>query len=288
MRVLLLILGLAAIATGCENVVPADDLPYVDHIVIQGYLHAGMPIDSIAITHTLPLSVQYNVEEAALKDATVAVAVEGRSLPLTYVGSGNFSDPTREIIVAGKEYSIDVRWNGMHAWASTRIPAPPALLSQSVINIRRDTEFYRDYYGELDTFVHFGGVLKIGVQPIPGVTFGLMSDSIMSVGGRFYGSSNYYGYDYRQLHRGEEPDSDGVVYLTEGVSLDPSVRQYRASVTVGDADEAYYDFLRTYSNYDDNGVFGTAGTNPKWNVKGDGIGLFIGMAQTHSSFTFEW
>jgi hypothetical protein len=289
MRVLLAIFCLALIAVGCENIVPADDLPYVDHIVIEGYLYAGEPIDSVAITHTLPLSNEYDKEAAALKTAVVVVSVDGRSIPLAYARNGIFKDPNREVIQSGKEYSIDVRWNGLHAWASTHIPVPPSIVSQAVNNIGFDTSIYRTYYGGLDTSITFGGVLKMGIRPVSGVAFGVMNDSITSVdGSTFYGSRNYYGYDYSMLHRGDQQDSVGVISLAQDIYLSPFVNQYRAYVLIGAIDEAYYDFLRMYRNYDDNSVFGTAGTNPKWNVKGDGIGLFIGMAETRTSFLFEW
>jgi hypothetical protein len=37
-----------------------------------------------------------------------------------------------------------------------------------------------------------------------------------------------------------------------------------------------YKYYHSKNDYDDWNLFGSSGVNPIWNIKGDGIGLFIG------------
>jgi len=286
MRALLLSLVLAAAAIGCENVVPADDLPYVDHIVINAFLRAGQPIDSIMVRHTLPLSGAYDAEQAALPNATVVLSVEGRVIPVSYTGNGKFIDPNHELVQSGKTYSIDVQWNGLHAYASTRIPQAPLLLSHSLLDIRFDTEYYHTYYGTVDTFITFGGNVNLVIQPEAGMTYTLSKDSIVDPSGRPSGGYFDYGVSYRNFRLAMDVDSTGRIPLIQHLYLDSHQSSYTIVSEVDAADETYYQFLRTYENHDDGEIFGAGRSNPKWNVRGDGIGLFIGTAVTTAKFTY--
>ncbi|HET6399804.1 MAG TPA: DUF4249 family protein [Candidatus Kapabacteria bacterium] len=288
-RSVFVFLALAAIATGCENVVPATDLPYVNHIVIRGFLNADEPIDSISVTHTLPLSVQYDPNQAAIPNAQVSITVDGRSIPLQSIGLGFFTDPLHDTVQSGKTYSIDVQWNGLHAWASTLVPNPPAIPIFQFDNIGWDTEIYRynSYYS--DTFFSFGGTLEAGIEPVTaGEAYSLVYDSIADVDSNYSEASYYIGGDLYNLYPASEVNSAGFLPIFQFESLDPRDSNYFVSAVVESYDGAYYNFIKTYNNFGNSGdIFGTGGANPQWNISGDGIGIFIGTAETRRNSTFH-
>lgn len=285
------ILGLFVFAPafgGCDNVVPADGLPYVNHIVIRGFLNAGQPIDSISISHTLPLSTPFDPSQAAIPDAQVSISVDGRTIPLQSIGFGYFTDPEHDTVQSGKTYSIDVKWNGLHAWASTLIPVIPSVPIFQFNNIRWDTEVF--IYGQnfQDTLFRFGGQMEVGIEPVtPGEAFTLVSDSIADVDS-FYSQSTYNGEIFYNLYPSSDVNSAGFLPIFQFEQLDPNDSNYFASAVIESFDGPYYDFIQTYT-YNANGgdIFGTGGANPKWNVSGDGIGIFIGEAETRVSRTFR-
>ena len=69
----------AAILTGCQNNPP---VAYVPQIVVQGYLYANHPIDSIIISRSQPVNVYYNADSAGITGASVSITVEGTTYPL--------------------------------------------------------------------------------------------------------------------------------------------------------------------------------------------------------------
>lgn len=279
----LFLLCVPLLFSSCEQIVPADGLPYADHIVVRGMLIAGEPLDSISVTHTLPLTASYDRTDAAIPSATVTVSVDGQSIPLTYIGNGYFGDPKGTVVQSGKSYSIDVRWNGMHAAASTTVPEPPVVDSSFLGD--RQVRYYS--YGGYppDSSVYYP--LLIGVRANPNDSYALVSDSM-----------NVYFADH---HVDEQ--TDGRSYLEPAIAPPDSARAWldfsfgggilstvdsvQMTATLASFDRAYYEFWRTYDEYQDNSPFGNTGKNAKWNVSGDGIGIFIGEARSRTQLFFK-
>ncbi len=272
------------VLSSCEQVVPSDGLPYAEHIVVRGILIAGQPLDSISITRTLPLTVAYDREAASLPSADVLVTVDNRSIKLTSIGNGYFSDTTSTIVESGKQYSLAVSWNGLHATASTTVP-DSAIVDSSKLGARR--VYYYNYGGAygLDSSVSYPLLVRVHAQP--NVAFAMSRDSMI-------------------IYRGTSQDIDyntGVMYFSEpqiatvGSStlwLEDSyggriqdVDSIKMLATIASYDKAYYDFRRTSSDYRDESPFGNTGKNPKWNIREDGIGYFIGEAMTRVFVSFK-
>jgi hypothetical protein len=270
---------------GCETVVSSDGLPYVDHIVIRGFLNAGQPVDSISVTHTLPLNVPDDPNQATVPTAQVSISVDGNSIPLQYIGFGLFSDPANDTVQSGKTYSIDVKWNGLHAFASTLVPQTPDV--DSTYEGKANVQIYYDpYYQYSDTIVETQ--LEFGVRARTSECYSFLFDSTagyMHIGDTMpdHGS---WGPTSIDLQGVANEATDGHVWLSQRSEGNDSLTL--AWVTIGAFDASYYDFIQTYGyNSDDGDPFGTGSANPKWNVSGDGIGIFIGEAQTKRSSTFH-
>jgi hypothetical protein len=101
------------------------------------------------------------------------------------------------------------------------------------------------------------------------------------------GNNEIHIFVGNSLRRTSDALPDGRIWLKDWFWIYPeSDSNFAISATISSFDAPYYDFLQTYSNSSNRGsVFGTGGANPKWNVTGDGIGMFIGMASTQVSKT---
>jgi hypothetical protein len=281
----LLAMTVVLCVSACEQIIPADGLPYADHIVVHGVLIAGQPIDSISITHTMPLTLAYDRQGASIPDADVRVSVDGRSIQLAYIGDGYFSDTTGVVVNAGKQYSLDVQWNGLHAAASTVVPEPP-VADSAKLGPRQ--VYYYDYGGYgLDSSVQYP--LLVHVHSEGDIAFSMRDDSDVVYFDTTHRTQHYHageGFSYVQL-----PPADSSTFWLEsgyqwGGTYFPIVDSIKMLTTIGSFDKAYYYFLRTSDNYRDNSPFANAGKNPQWNVHGDGIGFFVGesTAQFYLSF----
>ncbi|MDP4199420.1 MAG: hypothetical protein Q8922_09830 [Bacteroidota bacterium] len=277
-----------AFVAGCEQVVPADGLPYVDQIVIKGILVAGEPIDSISITHTLPLNVTYTPTAAAIPDAIVMIMVDGKEIPLSYLGQGDFGDPMNDTVQAGKTYSIDVRWNGLHATASTLVPSSLTIQDAMILPPQFDTQYFLINGYTPDTFVSVSATASVSIDSKTNEVYRVIADSVWNDSSYHSSSSDYYR-SYQDYTLPNDTSSERLISLTYSFYLSRmDTNGFAAKLTIAGYDRAYYDFLRTYEHYDNGGdIFGSSGTNPKWNVSGDGIGIFIGEAKTQVSMTYR-
>ncbi len=295
LRLSIALIAVAASAPGCENVVPATDLPYVNHLVIRGFLDARQPIDSISVTHTLPLSVQYDPNQAAVPNANVSIALDGRTIPLHYIGYGYYTNAARDTVESGKTYSIDVTWNSgedgiLHAWASTLVPQPPNIQSASLDSTQWDTAVYQYNQFYSDTQIYLYGTVDFAIHTVTGEVYAVGYDSLVSLDSdslqilevSSLSSDPYY------FHSASEAGADGILRLLDQTSLYSRDSDFGVFATIESFNGAYYDFLKTYYLNNEGGdIFGTGAANPKWNVMGDGIGIFIGEAESRTSFTFH-
>lgn len=265
----------------CEQVVPADDLPYTNQLVIKGILVAGEKPDSISITHTLPLNQNYTIDAASTPGATATITVDGQSWPLTYIGGGFYRAAGIDSVRAGKTYTIDVQWNGLHASASTLVPGYPNITNVTLSAPRIDTMIYT-YYGSgyQDTSISIHGQARMQLVPTPNAAYRILRDSIWSdsVYSHYTVSPDYSGSSYQEFTLSSDAAPDGTILINNVWYLSQyDTTSYSVDMTIAAYDRAYYEFIRTYQSYDNSGdIFGSGGTNPKWNITGDGIGIFIG------------
>ncbi|HMQ90013.1 MAG TPA: DUF4249 family protein [Flavilitoribacter sp.] len=88
--------------------------------VIQGYLYAGQPVDSILIT----LSNSYSDSDTVTKtldNLIVTLSDNNLSQVMQFDGNGVYSAPDRTV-ESGKTYSLSFEWEGRTVTAQTYIP----------------------------------------------------------------------------------------------------------------------------------------------------------------------
>lgn len=88
--------------------------------VVEGYLHAGQPVDSIRITQSFSYA-QTDTNVLTLDDLEVVLIQGDSSFPLFPIGQG-FYQNEEVLIEAGASYKLEFNWQGVIVSAETYIP----------------------------------------------------------------------------------------------------------------------------------------------------------------------
>lgn len=270
-------------------------LSYSEKLVIRGVLQAGKPICGIAITKSLPALSDLSDSATAILDAVGTLSVNGRDYPLR-LQQGSVSGATTNslslyaaysadtvlVAASGSTYTLTVQWHGKTAQAQTSVPPVPVLLSGRLIRQELVSLTSATYIPgtqpvtttQRDTLL----AAEVDVQTLPRIAYRTALD-IRDV----QGNALTQGYEGGLVFTA----NDETVSRTIVSGLLPSQTRIFAhtmsvayTATVYAFDKAYYDYQLTRSRGQQasNLFGGTSGENVVWNVKGDGIGLFIGVA----------
>ena len=129
-RISILIL-LAVLFSSCENSTDVSiDLPYQEYTVIDAQLIAYQVFEGVTITHTLPVGVQYNIQEAEIKDAIAYMVENGvRIIPLHYTSNGIYKPESDITIKAHSRYELYVTLDDKSIYSQTVVPDIPEIVS---------------------------------------------------------------------------------------------------------------------------------------------------------------
>lgn len=247
----------------CEQTVDVDT-PYVERLVVNGVLRYGEPL-RVSISRTLPLDRPIEHSEGWLNDVTGSILVEqqpGTIDRVALVYTGDSSIYTADLtLLPGRRYSLEAQWNGRRVTASTLVPFPVPIDSIWLDPRKDPYDRGNEYY----TFV-------ARFRPVADQVYRLAYRLDNLSGG---GSLTTYGRD--RIARRSDTLRDGVIAMAFEGFLDFRPEDIDAVLHTFDA--PYYDFYQTYYlNNDGDGAFSGGSDLTRWNVSGDGIGLFIGYA----------
>jgi hypothetical protein len=256
LRSCIFLLLLSLIFASCEtNTDVNTEVPYQEYTVINAQLIAGKAFNGVAITHTLPLGVQYDIQKAEIKDAVAYIQENGvKIIPVHYVSNGLYLPLSPLAIYSGSHYEFFATVNGKSIYSETIIPDTPNVVQ--VINAG-------DNY------------LTAEISALPGEAYG--AAWIISKDG-FYLSAN----DFHSIVTADHFPSD-ILIRTMDIPEPYNNSSYSNSfyIQVYAYDAAYKDYFISKGNshpIDD--TFTSGGGAVAWNVYGDKvIGLFIGMAE---------
>lgn len=241
--------------TGCEQTAGDEEFPYKLQLVINGVLESGKQIKNIYIGRTLPIGVKYTESFAAITNADVVLAVDSLYYPMKHTGDGYYS--CNVIAVKGKKYSLLVNWEDKFANATTTVPIPGTVTGGSLVQ--------RVESGKSVNYV------EAYITPFRNETYAV-TWTILGLTGNIQQEATIFN----EVNNAQNSNLTGIVKVLTAeipkgyITQDLGVRVYVY-------DEPYFDYYKTQnSNKVSDAVFGQAGSSVKWNVKGDGIGLFIG------------
>ena len=255
-----LIAGLLIIYS-CEDAVVENDLTYQERLVVRGLLVAGNPIE-VSFEKTLPLDQPFDSTEAQLKDVSAYVMHNDIVDTLRYIGNGNYKTSSM-IAQNGEEYKLFAEWNGKSLSGDTRVPFTTTFQNGKIV---------ADVNENGDTVHYIQGLLTPRTGAVYGATWVILDPQ-----------SGYHKEDdvIPVLQRESDKDLNNRLTLkTRNIpdSLYTTWRNY-FYIRIHAFDEAFYNFFLTQdANNASTNIFSQSGINLRWNVEGDGIGMFIGKS----------
>ncbi len=246
--------------SSCGDNVVNNDLGYKEQLVVRGILAAGDPI-TIYFGKTLTMQQTFDSSEANLKNVFAYVTHNGKNDTMLYTGNGMYKCKSLKA-QNGESYSLFASWNNHIVQSETQVP-----YTATFQNATLDTVIDNN-----DTSYIIKGVLT----PRPGAVYGATWSIISS-------NPSYVLEDSVISNLARERDKDllgNLLISTRKMSID-LVRKWRSNlfIRVHAFDEQIYNFFITQdANNASNNIFSNSGVNLRWNVTGDGIGMFIGRA----------
>ncbi len=266
---LLVLLAGMPLLSGCEQVVDEEQFPHEMKLVIRGLIEDGQPIKDIYIGRTLPVAVPFRGDFANLSNAIVSIKVDTLRYILRHTRDGLYSAPESVRAKAGKTYELLVSWENLSAGAVTTIPEAGTIGGVYLLNSINDT----------------GKPVKVmsaEITPRGDETYAATWLSYTQTG-QIYTEDNKYNTVVKKL-----PNTTSLTLIVHSgeVPASYSARPQDLGVGIYVYDTSFYDYFMTKgSSKLSDAVFGQPSTSVRWNVQGDGIGMFIGRSKTTKQIT---
>ena len=291
MKSIKLVIGLIIISGiygGCGKATmePLNE-SYEPRIVIEGYLHAGKNIERIHITRNFPLNADLSKLNLIPDPAKTIVRLTDLEISKQYSLEFEQDDTNMLegyywtykgsdfVVQNGKTYQLDVETvidnNILHASSVTTVPEA----GFDIISISDESLKYREKE-TYDMLRHF----EIDINRSRGITFYTAAIEALNPNIESFIYDNPYenikpedvdlidnALNYEIIHHA--PESNGISQIIIGWQNFKFYDRYR--IIIYAADENYKDYLMTYRDVMEmNGNF----HEPKFNIEGDGIGIF--------------
>lgn len=249
---------------GCEQAVEEEEFPYETKLVIRGLLEDGQDIKEIFIGRTLPVAVPFRADFSNLPDAVVSIRVDSLRYILKHSKDGLYNAPAGVKARAGKTYELLVSWGGYSAGAITKIPDVGSVGGVFMVNSVNDT-------GKAIR------VMSIEVTPRADEAYAA-TWLAFTQSGQIYTEDTKYNTVVRKLP-GAAANTLQILSAEVPASYASKPQDLGAGIYVYDT--SFYDYFKTKgSSKLSDAVFGQPSTSVKWNILGDGIGMFIGRSKT--------
>jgi hypothetical protein len=269
--------------TACQQGVGVVlDLPHDEKIVVRGLLVAGEPLSDIQISRTLaPLEV-FSYDKVFVSDADVRVSTGDTTYVLVLQTNSTTASVPRSLyqarsvrVVAGRRYNITVRWRGLRAEAATTVPLPAQIESSRLVMAVVPTQGAlqgNTSSTALDTVL----VVESTIRPRPG--------DVYRIGAELTGTTTATrGAGDAVLIPANLSSSNlsPLVLRTEswrGVARWLPFPATTITSIIQTFDTDFYQHFLTRNRGGQPDLLNPSGPNIEWNVRGDGLGMWVGMA----------
>lgn len=243
------------ISYSCEETVNGVELPYQELLVIRGELRANEQF-SVSIHKTLPPLEEFSEEKVRISGVKAYIECDGKQYPLTNNNQGKYSN-AELIPIPGKSYKLYAEWKNHKAYSETSVP----LNYDTLYNYNVQKRIVDSEWG--------GQQLEYTIS----ADARLSGNSVALISA--VGNNQYYNFPTELCAKLENDFSGNIVI---GKYATWNYEDFRlSSVMITKYDNPYFDYYVTRREGDMNDdVFAISGNNIAWNIKGDGIGLFIG------------
>ncbi len=270
--ILISILFAGFLLNSCEQTVTDVDLPYNEQLVIRSILVDGVTHKNMRIEKTLHPLETYSDDKAILRDAKVSIFDGFVTHNFTCDGEYYFNNSFKP--QSGFNYKLTVEWNNKKAISETKVPEKPAFDS---------VYWYKDYSNS-----HWEGLLY--------VFYTLVSPSSKTYYlGALTDNSSYVMNYTDSIGVWHKTDVNGKVRVILGTFYNFGQDESMFIKNIYDDftfvvtayDEPFIDYFNTrYNSHSSSSIFGMEGTNVKWNIIGDGIGLFLGSSEYRNKIKY--
>jgi len=244
----------------CEQPSEEADIPYVPKLVIRGMISAGSSVKDIYIGRTMPVSVEIDPAFTDLTDAVAFIVYKNQFYPLTHTHNGLYENDTLAIR-KGDTYTLLASWQNLSANAETTIPV---LGNVSPFTMQSQTSG--------NTQTHF---LQSKITP--------HADEVYAATWVLLYLNGSVADESKVFSTVSEKDESGNLVCTTSAIPSNYVNQTNTKLIARlyFFDHQYLDFYKSQNlNQVSDAIFGQVGSQVNWNIKGDGIGMFIGRADT--------
>ncbi|TAE29481.1 MAG: DUF4249 family protein [Candidatus Kapaibacterium sp.] len=287
---LLILLCMASFLNSCITTVTAPlDISFEEKLVVRGVVRSGEALENISITKSLPVLEEPTNAGLQVSGVEGTIAVNGQIYPLVQQSPMLYGIQQPSIRAAsGMLLTLNLTRklpNGtvQSASAETRIPSQPVIrgvriIPQTVLSVTTatpipgaqpvtivsmDTVFAAEVVLEAEPRVAY----RIGLQAIDTS----QNQALTQV----YESSVLFHTESAAQER--TINSSALPRNTQVLLRNPA---FRYKIIVYAFDEAYYPYFLTRGRGQQaTNIFGGANENVSWNVKGDAIGMFIGVTE---------
>jgi hypothetical protein len=284
---------------GCETIVTDASLPYSEKIVISGVLTAGDSLKNIHISRTVAPLDTFSTEKIYVGDAVASITVDGKSYPLElqsledidslYIQNGlvrSLYHVPNLVVEAGKRYALRVEWHGKVATAETFVPEPIEIISARLVPKEVVETVIYPWGGLSQTRTIYASV-EVNLRPRPNETFGIAAYEIYRYEILPSGFRYRFGQNVPSVAiLGTPSQNSNLLLQTQtnyGYPLYQTYRLYVGCSSFDAAAQSYFRSLRADMPFGTGTLpsilYGEPGRNPEWNIRGDGIGLFVGRSE---------
>jgi hypothetical protein len=285
---------------GCESIITDASLPYSEKIVISGVLTAGDSLKNIHISRTVAPLDTFSTEKIYVGDAVASIIVDGKSYRLELQSMEDIDSVyirnrllrslyhvPNLVVEAGKHYALRVEWRGKVATAETFVPNIPKVESAQVVRFEVNQTILTPNGIVRDTSIY--SAVKVIINVVPNEAYGIidayatsamntnwMSDILTSsttIPETTVHSRTAVSGRLEILYRAnyEFPLFSGSVMVAGLNAFDGALYEYLLSINNSKNAIAGSSVISDL-------IYGNTYPNPRWNVKGDGIGLFVGRS----------
>lgn len=244
---------------GCEQPSDVSEFPYEAKVVVNCVIQAGRAIDKIHISRTLPIPVDYSDEFADIRNASVAIQTDDTLIVYKYTDRFTYSN-SGLIAKQGKTYTLLVQWEDKFATATTTVPrigVASAPSMKSIVVSGKEEKY-----------------LETQVQPKE-------KEAYLCTWMCYYNIGTLAGEAQRFSEISASGQGEKVIVRSEPLpsTLLGSGFKYGLRLHIYDPQYKEY-YLSQTDNQVSGNIYLRTNTNIKWNVRGDGIGMFIAKADT--------
>lgn len=296
MKILSLFIGAYCLFLCTSCTTPSSEavdltLDYQEKIVISGLIHSGDTIQNIWLSRTVPPLTEALEDSTSIPNANAILTVDGRAYTMQLQPQVQVIgvEPKRIdkrslfrvpglIAQAGKSYTIRVRWKGLTAEATTTIPPVPPKIDS--------TRFAAELDGPIGVRL---AVLYAVFKPRQDECYQMVAQMKKKFLRNPFELPTFVS-GRSDIVTTKNADANNIIDLKipnlnfNVNNIDKFDSLYTGDIIFYAYDLAYFDYQRSVARRTNDLVFNIPTTNPKWNVKGDGIGLFVGVATSRTPF----